>query len=131
MSRNNLAAIGPIVFEDDRCAVLLHPDRAVRGHAMVVWKRHVENVADLDSDEAAHLIAVHSRAERALLAVTGAERAVILKLGIQTPHLHLHIYPVNANLDRAAVFAIIDAAVRDECSDEEFVALAEAVRSRI
>jgi hypothetical protein len=51
------------------------------------------------------------RAERALLALTGAERAVILKLGIATPHLHVHIYPVGAELNRAAVQAIIDANV--------------------
>jgi diadenosine tetraphosphate (Ap4A) HIT family hydrolase len=108
------------VYADDRCFVVLHDDWAVRGHAMVVWRRHVQNLCDLAADDLAHLMSVFVRAERALLALTGAERAVILKLGIATPHLHMHIYPVGAQLDRAAVQAIIDANVR-EPRDAKFV----------
>jgi diadenosine tetraphosphate (Ap4A) HIT family hydrolase len=104
---------GEVLFEDDLVLVILHNDWAVRGHAMVVWKAHVENVADLSSDEHAHFAAVHHRAELALLAATGADRAILLKLGIATPHLHLHIYPVSTSLDRAAVMAIIDGRVRE------------------
>jgi histidine triad (HIT) family protein len=102
------------LYADDRCFVVLHEDRAVRGHAMVVWRAHVENLSGLPGGDAAHFIDIHRRVERALLDVTGAERAVLLKLGIQTPHLHLHIYPVSASLDRAAVQEIIDAKRRDE-----------------
>lgn len=104
---------GEILFEDARLLIILHDDWAVRGHAMVVWKAHVENVADLTIDEYAHFAAIHHRTERALLAVTRADRAILLKLGIATPHLHLHIYPVSAALDRAAVMEIIDARVRE------------------
>jgi diadenosine tetraphosphate (Ap4A) HIT family hydrolase len=110
---NDPHAAGEVLFEDDRVLVLLHEDWAVRGHAMGVWKAHVENVAELSADESAHFAAVHHRAERALLAATGAERAILLKLGIATPHLHLHIYPVSASLDRAAVMEIIEGRVRD------------------
>jgi len=106
-------AAGELLFEDDRVLVILHNDWAVRGHAMVVWKAHVENVSDLTVDESVHFAAVHHRAERALRAATGADRAILLKLGIATPHLHLHIYPVSASLERAAVMEIIDARVRD------------------
>jgi diadenosine tetraphosphate (Ap4A) HIT family hydrolase len=110
---NDPRAAGELLFEDDRALVILHNDWAVRGHAMVIWKAHVENVADLTIDEYVHFAAVHHRAERALLAATGADRAILLKLGIATPHLHLHIYPVSGSLDRAAVMEIIDARVRD------------------
>jgi diadenosine tetraphosphate (Ap4A) HIT family hydrolase len=106
------------VCTDDRCFVMLHDDWAVRGHAMVVWRAHVENLSDLGDDDLAHFAAVHARAERALLALTGAGRAVVMKLGIATPHLHLHIYPVAATLDRKAVMAIIDGKVREEPSAE-------------
>ena len=97
----------------------LHEDWAVRGHAMVIAKRHVENISDLSDDEAAHFTRVLRETERALLEITGADRAIILKLGIATPHLHVHIYPVSGELDRAAVFAIIDGKTR-VARDEEF-----------
>jgi diadenosine tetraphosphate (Ap4A) HIT family hydrolase len=110
---NDPRAAGEMLFEDDRLLVILHDDWAVRGHAMVVWKAHIENVADLTVDEYAHFAAVHHRAERALLDATGVDRAILLKLGIATPHLHLHIYPVSAALDRAAVMKIVDGHKRD------------------
>lgn len=115
---------GDVVFEDEHALVVLHEDWSCRGHAMVVAKRHVENVSDLTAAEWSHLSALYARAERLLLEVTRADRAIVLKLGIATPHLHLHIYPVSASLDRAAVMQIIDAKVR-EPRDQ---ALVDAVR---
>jgi len=101
-----------VLYEDDRCAVVLHDDWAVPGHAMIVWKAHVENVSDLSMKDAAHLSQMHHRAEKALLAATGAGRAILLKLGIAVPHLHIHIYPVSASMDRAGVFAAFDGKTR-------------------
>jgi diadenosine tetraphosphate (Ap4A) HIT family hydrolase len=122
---------GELLFDDGRVLVILHNDWAVRGHAMVVWKEHIENVSDLTIDEYIHFAAIHHRAERALLAVTGAERAILLKLGIATPHLHLHIYPVSASLDRGAVMEIVEARVRDVIDDRERQAFINELRERL
>jgi diadenosine tetraphosphate (Ap4A) HIT family hydrolase len=124
---SDLSRAGDVVFEDHHALVVLHDDWACRGHAMVVAKRHVENVSDLTSAEWAHLSMLYARAERVLLDVARADRAIVMKLGIATPHLHLHIYPVSASLDRAAVMQIIDGKVR-EPRDE---ALVEAVRAAL
>jgi diadenosine tetraphosphate (Ap4A) HIT family hydrolase len=118
---------GELIFEDHKLLVILHNDWAVRGHAMIVWKKHIENVADLTPDEYAHFSAVHHRVEKALLDVTRADRAILLKLGIVTPHLQLHIYPVSASLDRAQVMQIIDAGVRDAFDQT----LIDALRRRL
>jgi histidine triad (HIT) family protein len=120
-------AAGEVLFEDDHAFVLLHPDGSPRGHAMVVAKRHVENASGLEEDEWLHVARVFRRAERVLLELTNADRAVVMKLGIQTPHLHLHIYPVSNAATREDVFAAIDGK-RGESYDAEFVA---EVRSRL
>lgn len=112
-------AAGDVVHEDDKTLVLLHPDWSPRGHAMVVAKEHVENASALDGESWVHLARVWHRAERVLLDATGAERAIILKLGILTPHLHVHIYPVSAAATREEVFAAIDGKKR-EPRDEGF-----------
>jgi diadenosine tetraphosphate (Ap4A) HIT family hydrolase len=119
------------LYQNNDVMVLLHEDRAVRGHAMVVWKRHVENISDLTTAEAAELTRVYYGAERALLGAAGADRAVMLKLGIQTPHLHLHIYPVSSALTRKQVMEIIDARVRDGMTAEEEAAFVNDVRERL
>jgi diadenosine tetraphosphate (Ap4A) HIT family hydrolase len=110
----DFSMFGIVIHEDDRAAVVLHSDSAVAGHAMVIWKRHVENVSDLDRDELARLYEVHHAAERVLLAETGRDRAILLKLGLQTPHLHLHVYPIAASATRADVMAAINAGVRED-----------------
>ena len=111
---------GEIVLDDPAALVLVHPDWAVRGHLMVAAKEHVENLSDLADPDA--FLHVYRHAERAILEITKADRAVMLKLGIMTPHLHLHIYPVSASLDRAAVMRIVDANVRD-AEDPDLVRL--------
>ena len=75
---------------------------------MVVAKQHVENVSDLGEDEWLHVARVWHRAERELRAATGAERVMVMKLGIQTPHLHIHLFPFAADATRDEVFAAFE-----------------------
>ncbi|HEX7807638.1 MAG TPA: HIT domain-containing protein [Thermoanaerobaculia bacterium] len=112
---------GDIVFEDDATYVTLHDDWAVRGHAMIVAKQHVENPSALDENAWLHFARVWHRVELELLALTGAERCIAMKLGIATPHLHVHLYPVKASASRADVFAAIDMKTRVP-RDEAFIA---------
>lgn len=116
----DLGSAGGLVFEDDRVWVLLHPDWSPRGHAMVVAKSHVENASDLDEAAWLELARVWHRAERVLLDATGADRAIILKLGILTPHLHVHIYPMSAQATRDDVFDAIEGK-KNEPRDETFI----------
>jgi diadenosine tetraphosphate (Ap4A) HIT family hydrolase len=95
---------------DAAARVVFHEDWAVRGHVMVVAQEHVENLSQLSHPSA--FVSVFLRTEEALLAATGCERAIVLKLGIMTPHLHLHIYPVSASATRAEVMAAIDGTTR-------------------
>lgn len=119
-SIGDLSPFGTIIYQDEQCAVLLHPDSSVAGHAMLIWKRHVENIADLDDAERLHFVTTHARAERALLSETGRERAILLKLGIQVPHLHLHIYPMAAGASRDDVMAAFNG-VHEEPREGDFV----------
>lgn len=95
---------GELLAEDAYTWVVLHP----QGQVMVVAKRHVENVSDLAEDEWLHVASVWHQTERRLREETGAERVIVMKLGIQTPHLHVHLYPFAASDTREDVFAVID-----------------------
>src|SRR2546430_2612231 len=123
----DVRAAGEVIVEDDRLWIVLHDDWSVRGHAMVVWKKHVENISDLTAYDAVHFMTAYHRAERALLAATGAARAIIFKLGFAPPPPHSHFYPVSGTLDRVGVMGIIDAGVR-EPRDQ---ALVEELRERL
>ena len=115
----NLSSAGELIVDFGDWKFLLHPDAAVRGHAMLVAPRHVENFADLTDSEAQQLARVQKVVERALLDVTHTDRAILLKLGIQVPHFHLHIYPVSRTLSRDDVMRVINAEVA-ETRDADF-----------
>lgn len=100
----DVTAAGEVLSEDERSWVVHHP----QGQVMVVARRHVENASDLDEEEWLHLARVWHRTERWLREQTGAERVIVLKLGIQTPHLHVHLYPFAASDTREEVFAVIE-----------------------
>ena len=121
-------SVGTIVFDDERVLVLLHDDWAVAGHALVVARQHVENASDLDPIDAAHFWDVYAQAERAVLTAARAQRAMMLKLGIVVPHLHVHIYPFAATADRAAVFAAFDGKSRADLSETQRREFVDAVR---
>ena len=108
----DVARAGDVVCETAHAWVVLHEDWAVPGHAMIVSRRHIENASDLTEHEWEHFSRVWRRAERALLAATDSDRAIVMKLGIATPHLHVHIYPVGKNATREEVFAAIEGKTR-------------------
>ncbi|MFZ2494072.1 MAG: HIT family protein [Thermoanaerobaculia bacterium] len=112
---------GDVVFEDETCWIILHDDWSPAGHAMVVSRSHVENGSDLDATTWQSFTARWQQAEKAILDATGARRAMILKLGIQVPHLHVHIYPMPADAGRAAVFEAFDGK-RQEPRDPALIA---------
>ncbi|HEX8620275.1 MAG TPA: HIT family protein [Thermoanaerobaculia bacterium] len=124
------ARAGELVYEDAKSWVLLHPDWSPRGHAMVVTKRHAENASSLDEDEWLHLARVFRETERVLLELTNTDRAIVMKLGIMTPHLHLHIYPVANTATREDVFEAIDGK-RGETIDDAFVGECRSRLTRI
>lgn len=97
-----------LLFEDDRVFAFLHEDWSVLGHAVVVWKGHVENLSDLSPTELDQFMDAYRPIEQALLRGAEAERAVVFKLGLMVPHLHLHIYPFSSAADRLQVMAAID-----------------------
>lgn len=118
---DDLARAGELLLADEHAWVLLHPDWSPRGHVMIVARRHVENVSGLAQNEWLAFARTWQRVEQVLLELTGAERAMVLKLGIVTPHLHMHLYPARAGDTREEVFAAFDGR-RSEPRDDAFVA---------
>lgn len=71
---------------------------------MLVAKRHAANVSDLDEDEWLRVARAWHRYETKLR----ADRVMFMKLGIKTPHLHVHLYPFAEDVTREDVFAAFD-----------------------
>ena len=87
---------GELLAEDQHTWVVRHP----QGQPMIVSRRHVQNVSALPEDEWLHFARVWHRVEKAM----HAERVLVMKLGLQTPHLHVHLFPFDGPVTREEAF---------------------------
>lgn len=117
-----------IIGETAHAIAWLHESGAHRGHSVVVSRRHCENLADLDETEAADFLRLERAVERAVLDETETRRAILMKLGLQVPHLHIHIYPFGPDSDRTEVMSVIDGKVTDKSTVDQKREFALAVK---
>ena len=109
---------GRFVWRDERCVAFLsiHPLRP--GHTLVVTRDEVDHWIDLPPDLAAHVMQVAHAIGQALQHGFRPARVGLMIAGLEVPHVHLHVVPINgvhdldfanqdlnarpADLDRAA-----------------------------
>jgi histidine triad (HIT) family protein len=90
---------GRFVWRDDRCVVFgtIAPIRP--GHMLVVPIAEVDHWVDLDTDLAAHLFVVAQKIGQAQMAAFSPERIGLIIAGLEVPHTHLHVIPIDTEAD--------------------------------
>ena len=84
-----------IVAEDDNYIAFLDIMPLVKGHLLVVPKKEVDYVFDLDDNVLAGL---HLFAKKVALAqgkVIPCNRIGVAVVGLEVPHVHVHLVPLN------------------------------------
>lgn len=120
-----------ILAENEAAVAWLHESMAHRGHSVIVARRHAQNLSELDATESERFLDLARRVESAILEETASERAILMKLGLQVPHLHLHIYPFRGDATREQVMMVIDGKVTDESTADDKHDFADRVRARL
>jgi histidine triad (HIT) family protein len=86
---------GRFVWRDDRAVVFLTIAPITPGHALVVPIDEVDHWVDLDLELAAHLMRVAREVGRAQMQVFRPRRIGMIIAGLEVPHCHLHLVPIN------------------------------------
>ena len=82
-----------VLWQDDRCRVILVDDADYPGFCRVIWGGHVREMTDLTEPERAHLMAVVFATEEILREMLQPAKINLASLGNQVPHLHWHVIP--------------------------------------
>ena len=109
------------VAEDDKFYAFLDINPLVKGHTLVVPKKEVDYIFDLDDDE---LAAMQIFAKRLALAIQKAfpcKKVGQAVIGLEVPHAHIHLIPIQKESD------MIFSNPKLSLENEEFVAIAEAI----
>ena len=109
--------------DDDFLAFLdIRPIRA--GHTLVIPKREIDHFFDLPDDLLGGLMVFAKPIANAIREVTGAARVGCAVVGIEVPHAHLHLVPVDGAHD-------IDFRRAKEADPDDLKAMAERLRARL
>jgi histidine triad (HIT) family protein len=90
---------GHFVWRDDRCVAFLSIAPIREGHALVVPRLEVDHWLDLPPDLAAHLMTVAQRIGQAQQAALNPSRVGLIIAGLEVPHTHLHVIPIDRESD--------------------------------
>jgi histidine triad (HIT) family protein len=83
------------VYEDERVFAFLDVNPRQEGHTLVVPKREVDYLFDLPVEDYEAVWTAAQRVSTALKAVTHCARVVVLVVGYEVPHAHVHLIPTN------------------------------------
>lgn len=111
------------VAEDERFFAFLDINPLVKGHTLVIPKREVDYIFDLDDEE---LAALHVFAKKVALAIGKAfpcKKVGMAVLGLEVPHAHIHLIPMQSEKD------MLFSNPKLKLTDEEFQAVAQAIRA--
>ncbi len=87
------------VYRDDVCVAFLSIEPLREGHVLVVPIVEVDHWLDLDKDTIDHLMAVAHRIAGALQHAYPSEKVGLMIAGLEVPHVHIHLVPIDAATD--------------------------------
>ena len=87
------------VAEDDNYLAFLDISPMVKGHTLVIPKREVDYIFDLEDEELAGLHLFAKRVAVALKKAFPCQRIGMAVLGMEVPHTHIHLIPLQKESD--------------------------------
>jgi histidine triad (HIT) family protein len=116
---------GRFVHRDARCVAFLSINPLRPGHVLVVPRVEVDHWVDLQIEEWQHLTQVAQRLATALRHAYEPAKVGMLLAGLEVPHVHIHLVPIDSERD-------LDFSKADPSPDPaELDAAAQIIRSAL
>lgn len=116
---------GRFVWRDDEVVAFLTIAPLRPGHTLVVPIAQIDHWTDVPPALWARMGEVQQAVGRALLETFGSLRVGSIIAGMEVPHCHIHLVPINSESELS--FALVDHSPRPEDLD----AAAAAIRARL
>ncbi|MDC0176610.1 HIT family protein [Polaribacter sp.] len=108
------------VAEDENFIAFLDINPNAPGHTLVVPKKEENKLFDLSQDAYTNLMNFSYRVAKALERTVPCNRVGMSVIGLEVPHIHVHLIPLNAMAD-------IQFKQKVKLSKDAFVTLAESI----
>lgn len=87
------------VAEDENFLAFLDINPLVEGHTLVIPKKEVDYIFDLDSDTYSGLMAFARKVAKSIKSTIDCKRVGVAVLGMEVPHAHIHLVPLRKESD--------------------------------
>ena len=84
-----------IIAEDDHYLAFLDIFPLSKGHVLVIPKEEIDNIFDIDDKQYLALWSFAKRVSKAIKKVISCERVGVAVIGLEVPHAHIHLVPIN------------------------------------
>jgi len=108
------------IAENDRFFAFLDINPIAKGHTLVVPKKEVDYFYDLEDQLLGDLMIFSKKIAKAIEVVVPCERIGITVLGLEVPHAHVHLVPLD-------IGGTIDFKHKIEMDEDEMVELAKKI----
>lgn len=109
--------------EDAQFYAFLDINPLKEGHTLVIPRREVDYIFDMEDEELAAFQVFAKKVAKAIKSAYPCKKVAQVVLGLEVPHAHIHLIPINSEADvdfhkKGIIF-----------SEEEFTAIAERIHS--
>lgn len=87
------------IAEDDDCFAFLDIQPLAQGHVLVVPKKEIDYLFDLDDDAYTKLMLFSKKIALALGKAVPSLRVGVAVIGLEVPHAHIHLIPLHSMHD--------------------------------
>lgn len=87
------------IVEDDYFIAFLDVFPLVKGHVLVVPKIEVDKIFDLSADYLSRMLLFAQPVAKAIEKTMDCNRCGISVVGLEVPHAHMHLIPINSAND--------------------------------
>ncbi len=83
------------VDESDDCLAFLDINPNSYGHTLCILKKEIDYIFDLSDEEYLSLMKFSKRVALAIKKSVDCERVAMSVVGLEVPHVHVHLIPIN------------------------------------
>jgi histidine triad (HIT) family protein len=112
------------VAENDKFLAFLDIFPLAKGHTLVIPKQEIDYIFDIEDDLLGEYMIFAKKVAKAIEAVVPCERIGVAVVGLEVPHSHIHLIPIN-NVDD-----INFAKPKLKFSEEEFNEIATKIKAK-
>ena len=90
---------GHFVWKDDLCFAIMTIQPIRAGHLIVIPNEEVNHWDDVPPATAAHLMKISQMLAKAIKSVVTCKRVGMTIIGLEVPHTHIHLIPIDSMAD--------------------------------